>query len=79
MVQQKMLNLLTNILLHFIAVQQMAAEGQSDIMVSHMKVRMKKKCGTDFLHAEKIAPTDIHWHLVNVYGDQPMEASIVRR
>lgn len=79
MVQQKMLKLLTNILLHFVATQQMAEEGQSGIMVSHIKVRMKKKCRTEFLHAGKIVPTDIHWLLVNVYGYQLMDESTVRK
>ena len=34
----------------------MAAEGQSDRMVSGMEVRMKQRGGTEFLHGEKIAP-----------------------
>jgi len=55
-----MLNLPTNILLHFVAVQQVAAEGQSDKMASDIKVRMKQWCVTEFFHVEKIAPTDIH-------------------
>jgi len=38
----------------------MAAEGQPDRMVSDMEVHMKQKCITEFLHAEKTAPTDIH-------------------
>jgi len=33
-----------------------------------------------FLHAEKMAPTDIHWHLLNVYyGDQTLAVSTVRQ
>ena len=28
------------------------------------------KCIIEFLHVEKMTPTDIHWHLLNVYGDQ---------
>ena len=58
--------------------RQMTAEGQSDKMVSDMKVRMKQRCVTEFLHAEKIAPNDIHRHLMNVYGDQTVDVSIVR-
>ena len=42
-----------------VAVRQMAA-GQSDQMVSDVEVLMKQRCVTEFLHAEKMAPTDIH-------------------
>ena len=38
----------------------MAAEGQSDKMVSDMEAHVKEKCVTEFLHVEKMAPTDIH-------------------
>ena len=38
----------------------MAAEGHSDTMASDVEVRMKQKCIIEFLHAEIIAPTDIH-------------------
>ena len=31
----------------------MAAEGQSDKMVSDMEVCMKQRCGTELFHAEK--------------------------
>ena len=57
----------------------MAAEGQSDRMVSDMEVHMKQRCGTEFLHVEKMAPTDIHQHLLNVYGDQTVDVSTVRQ
>ena len=36
----------------------MAAEGQSDRMVSDMEVPMKQRCGIEFLHAEKLASID---------------------
>ena len=45
----------TNVPLHFIAVRQMAVEGQSDQMVSDMEMCMQKKCGIEFLQAEKNA------------------------
>lgn len=48
-----------NVPLHFGAVPQTAAEGQPDKVSSDMEVHMKQKCGTEFLHAEKIV-TDIH-------------------
>ena len=53
----------TNIPLHFVAMWQMAAEGQSGRMVSDVEAFMKQRCVTEFLHAEKMAPTDIHRHL----------------
>ena len=56
----------------------MAAEGQFDIMVSDMEVRMKKRGITEFLHVEKIASADIHQHLLNIYGDQTVAVSAVR-
>ena len=40
---------------------------------------MKQRCVIEFLHAEKIAPKDIHRRLVNVYGDQTVDVSTVRR
>jgi len=40
----------------------MAAE-KSDIMASDMEVRMKQRGGTEFPHAEEMAPTAIHQHL----------------
>ena len=47
----------------------MAADGQSDKMASHLEVHMKQRHVIEFLHAEKIAPTDIHGCLLNVYKD----------
>ena len=46
--------------LHFVAVGQMAIEEQSDKIVSDMEVCMKQRYVTEFLHAEKKAPSDIH-------------------
>ena len=42
---------------------QMAAEGQSDRMASDMEVPIKQRCGNEFLHMEKMAPTVNHWCL----------------
>jgi len=44
-----------------------------------MEVQMKQSCITEFLHAEKIAPTDIQQHLLNIYGDQTVDVSTVRQ
>jgi hypothetical protein len=67
-----------NILLSFVAVRQMAAEGQIDKMVSDMEVHMKQRCVTELLHAEKFGPNYIHRRLLNVYGDQIVGVSTVR-
>jgi len=48
-------------------------------MASDMEVRMKQRCVIALLHAEKIPPNDIHRRLLNVYGDQIVDVSIVRR
>lgn len=56
----------------------MAAEGQYDKMVSDMQVRKKQRHRTEFLHTEKIAPTDIHLCLLNVSGDETVNVSTVR-
>ena len=56
----------------------MTAEKQSDKMVSDIEVHMKQRCGTEFTHAEKMASTDIHRCLLNVYGDQIVDVSTVR-
>ena len=57
----------------------MTAEGQSDKMASDMEVCMKQRCVFQFLHAKKIAPKDIHRHLLNVYRDQTLDVNTVRR
>ena len=56
----------------------MAAEGQSDRMVSDMGVCMKHRCVIEFLHAEDMAPIDIHQCLLNSYVDQPVGVSTVK-
>ena len=57
----------------------MAAEWHSDRMISHMEVHMKQRCVTEFVHVEKMAPTDIHQHLLNIPGDQTVDVSRVRQ
>ena len=56
----------------------MAAEGQSDRMASDVEVHMKQSCGIECLRVEKMAPTDIHQCLLNVYGDQTENVSTVK-
>jgi hypothetical protein len=60
-------------------VRQIAAEEQSGEMASDVEVHTKQKCVIEFLHAEKIAPIDIHRRLLNVYGEQTVDVSTVRR
>ena len=57
----------------------MRAEGQSEKTASDTEVCMKQRCVIEFLHVEKTAPSDIHRHLPNVYGDQTVDVSKVRR
>ena len=40
---------------------------------------MKQRYVIEFLHAEKMAPNDIHQRLLNIYGDQTVDVSTVRR
>ena len=56
----------------------MAAEGQSDTMVCDMDTHMKQRCVTQFRREEKVALSDIHRHLLNVYGDQTVGVNTVR-
>jgi len=44
-----------------------------------MEVQVKKRCVVEFLHVEKVAPTDIHCLLLNVYGDQSVDVNTVRQ
>ncbi len=56
----------------------MAAEDQSNRMVSDMEVWMKQRCVTEFLHVGKMALIDIHQHLLNISGDHTKDVSTVR-
>ena len=57
----------------------MAAEGQSDRMVSDVEVGMKQRHVIKFFHAEKkMAPTDFHLQLLRVCRDQTVDVSTVR-
>ena len=61
LVWHQRLNLLRHILLHvIIAVQQLAAEGQTDRMVSDMEMHMKYKCVIEFRHVKNIASIYTH-------------------
>ena len=57
----------------------MTAEGQSDRMASDMEEHTKQRCGIEFLHEEKMAPTDVDRQLLNVYGDQTADVGTVRQ
>ena len=51
----------------------MATERQSDKMASDMGVCTRQRGVTKFLHAGKIAPTDIHQCLLNISGEQSVD------
>ena len=53
----------------------MAVEGQSDKMAHDMEVQMKQRCDIEIFHAEKMAPMDINWHLLNVSWDQTVDVN----
>jgi len=76
---QGRLKLPTSIRLHFVAVWQMAAEGQSDMMAPDMEVHIMQGCVIEFFHVEKMSPNDILWCLLNVYRVQTMDVSTVRQ
>ena len=78
MVWQQKLNLPIYIPLHFIAVWQMAAEGQSDKLASDMEVYINEGCLIESLHTGKMAPIVIHQRLLNISGDQTVDVSPVR-
>ena len=59
--------------------RQMTADGHSDRLASAMGACMKQRCVTEFLHVETMAPTDIHRHLLNIYGDQTVDVGTVRQ
>jgi len=64
-----MLNLPASILLRFVVMQQMAAEGQCGRTASDMEEHLKQRSGIEFLHVEKMPPIDIYQHLLNVCGE----------
>ena len=73
------MNLPTNIPLHFVAMKQKAAEGQSDKMAPDMEVCMKHRCVIELLRVEKMVPlTHIHSRLLNTNGDQRVDVGTVR-
>jgi len=57
------------ILLNFVAMSQVAAEGQSDKKAPDMEKHMKQ-CVTEFTHMEKIASVDIRQSLLMVSGEK---------
>lgn len=56
----------------------MAAEEWSDTAAPDVEVLMKQRGGTEFLHAEKMSPTDMHQYLQNICVDQKMDVSTAR-
>ena len=56
----------------------MAAERQSDKIVSAMEMYTEQRCGIAFHHVKKMAPTDTHQSLLNVSGDKTADVGTVR-
>ena len=48
-------------------------------MVSNMEMHVKQTCGIELPCAEKITPIDIHWCLLNIYGDQTVDVNTVKQ
>jgi hypothetical protein len=49
-------------------------------MTYDMEERKKERSVTEFLHVgKKIAPVDILWRLLNVYGDQTVDVNRMKR
>ena len=65
-----------NIPLYFVAGWQMAAEAVYQNGVWHGNAYEAKVCHW-FLHAEKKC-THIHWHLLNIFGDQAVDMKTAR-
>ena len=51
---------------------------QALMKVIHMEVHVRQRGGIEFLHAEEMAPTDIYWCLLNIYGDQTVGVSTLK-
>jgi len=56
----------------------MAAEEQPDKMEYDIEVCTERRCGTEFFHIEKMAPTDIHWFFLNIYGDEIVDMGTLK-
>ena len=57
----------------------MAAEKQSDRKASDMEMCMKQRGGIEFLHAEKMAPTDTYQCLLNICGGETVDVNTAVR
>ena len=64
--------------LYFVSMWHAAAEEQSDNVMPVMETHMKQVFVLEFLCEAKMTPTDIHWCLLNVYGDQTVDVSTMR-
>ena len=55
------------------------SRGAVQQMVYDMEVQMKQRCGIEILYEDKTALSDTNQCLLNVYGDQTVGVSSVRR
>jgi len=53
--------------------------GRADTVASDVELHMKQRCEIEFFRVEKMAHIDIHWCLLNTYGDQTVDVSTVRQ
>lgn len=47
-------------------------------MASDMEMSMNPRDIAEFLCADKMTPADIHWHLLNIDGDQTVDVGRMR-
>ena len=66
------------VLYYILLLWQMTAEWQSHRIAFDMEVCMKQRYVSKHLRWERIATTNIHQWLLNIYGDQAVDVSMVR-
>ena len=57
----------------------MAAQGHCVRMTSDVEVCMMQRGGIEFLHAEKMAPTDTYQCLLNICGGETVDVNTAVR
>ena len=53
-------------------------EEQSEKMASDMEACTRQRCRTEYFHERKMAPIDIHQHVLKAYREQRVNVSTVR-
>ena len=52
-------------------------QGEADKMACDMEMNMKQRCAIS-PYRKKMAPTDIHQYLLNIYGGQTVDMKTMR-